>query len=66
VLTADHMCIRCCNAPRVDDWGLCGHCHWAVRSEIEVGLYELREYLRKVARFEAWLREQDDGALNSP
>jgi hypothetical protein len=33
-----------------------------MRAEVEVGLYELREYLRKVARFEAWLREQDAAA----
>jgi hypothetical protein len=55
-------CIRCGDAPPVDEQGLCGHCHWAMRAEVEVGLYELREYLRKVARFEAWLREQDAAA----
>jgi hypothetical protein len=58
-MTPTHTCIRCGDAPPVDEWGLCGHCHWAVRGEIEVGLYELREYLRKVARFEAWLRWRD-------
>jgi hypothetical protein len=51
--------MRCGDAPPVDERGLCGHCHWAVRAEAEVGIYELREYLRKVARFEAWLRKRD-------
>jgi hypothetical protein len=32
-----------------------------VRAEIEEGLCELEEYLRKAARFEAWLREHERG-----
>jgi hypothetical protein len=38
----------------VDELGYCGHCHWAVRAEIEEGLYQLREYLRSWARFADW------------
>ena len=38
----------------VDDLGYCGHCHWAVRAEIEEGFYQLREYLRSWARFTDW------------
>jgi hypothetical protein len=47
-------CIRCHEAPAVDELGYCGHCHWAVRAEIEEGFYELREYLRSWARFSDW------------
>src|SRR5581483_3557946 len=47
-------CIRCSEAPAVDDLGYCGHCHWAVRAEIEEGFYQLREYLRAWARFSDW------------
>ena len=39
-------CIRCNDAPAVNELGYCGHCHWAVRAEVEEGLYQLREYLR--------------------
>ena len=48
------MCIRCDEAPVVDDDGYCGHCHWAVRAEIEEGYYALREYLRAWARYADW------------
>ena len=47
-------CIRCCEAPAVDELGYCGHCHWAVRAEIEQGFYHLREYLSSWARFTDW------------
>ena len=47
-------CIRCTEAPAVDELGYCGHCHWAVRAEIEEGFYQLREYLRPWARFADW------------
>lgn len=53
-------CIRCGDAPAVDTDGYCGHCHWAVRAEIEEGMYELREYLRRQARFSAWLDEHPE------
>jgi hypothetical protein len=47
-------CIRCDEAPGVDDLGLCGHCHWAFRAEIEEGFYRLRRYLVCWDRFRAW------------
>jgi len=47
-------CIRCREAPAVDELGYCGHCHWAVRAEIEEGFHQLREYLRPWARFSDW------------
>jgi hypothetical protein len=47
-------CIRCSEAPAVDDQGYCGHCHWAVRAEIEEGLHQLREYLGSWALFTEW------------
>jgi len=47
-------CIRCGNAPAVDELGYCGHCHWAVRAEVEEGFSQLREYLRGWARFTDW------------
>jgi hypothetical protein len=47
-------CIRCSTAPAVDEFGYCGHCHWAVRAEVEEGFHQMREYLRSWARFEDW------------
>ena len=47
-------CIRCGQAPAVDDQGYCGHCHWAVRAEVEEGFYALREYLRAWASYGEW------------
>ena len=47
-------CIRCAEAPAVDDQGYCGNCHWAVRAEIEEGLHQLRVYLGSWARFTDW------------
>ncbi|MCW2976862.1 MAG: hypothetical protein JWM06_2143 [Actinomycetia bacterium] len=47
-------CIRCREAPAVGEDGYCGHCHWAVRAEIEHGFYQLREYLSSWARFSDW------------
>lgn len=47
-------CIRCSAAPVVDEDGYCGHCHWAVRAEVEEGFYQLRRYLRSWARFSDW------------
>ena len=38
----------------VDDLGYCGHCHWAVRAEVEEGFCQLREYLRSWAQFSEW------------
>ncbi len=51
-------CIRCGEAPRVDEYGYCGHCHWAVRAEIEVGFHELEEYLSAWALFADWCAER--------
>ena len=36
-------CIRCGDALAVDELGYCGHCHWAVRAEIEDGFHQLEE-----------------------
>jgi hypothetical protein len=47
-------CIRCGEAPPVDELGYCGHCHWAVRAELEDGFDQIREYLRSWARFSDW------------
>jgi hypothetical protein len=48
------VCIRCGEAPSVDEIGLCGHCHWAVRSEVEHGLDRFAAYLGRWAAFRAW------------
>jgi len=29
-------CIRCSEAPAVDELGYCGHCHWLSRSHVAV------------------------------
>jgi hypothetical protein len=47
-------CIRCGEAPIVDEHGYCGRCHWAVRAEVEEGFQALREYLGAWARFRDW------------
>jgi hypothetical protein len=47
-------CIRCGDAPAVDELGYCGHCHWAVRAEVEKGFTEIGEYLRGWAGFSDW------------
>lgn len=49
-------CIRCGNAPSVDDLGYCGHCHWAARAELEEGLVAIGRYLACWGAFFAWLR----------
>ena len=51
----DDVCICCGEAQAVD---YCAHCHWAVRAEVEEGLYQLREYLRGWARFSDWCRSR--------
>jgi hypothetical protein len=48
------VCIRCGEAPGVDDRGYCGHCHWAVQVEIHEGFRQLRDYLEGWARFADW------------
>jgi hypothetical protein len=52
------VCIRCGEAPSVDEIGLCGHCHWAVRSEVEHGLDRFAAYLGRWAAFRAWEQSQ--------
>ena len=47
-------CIRCNTAPAVDELGYCGHCHWAVKVEIQEGLAQLRDYLAGWAQFADW------------
>lgn len=49
-----HDCIRCHDAPAVDEDGYCGHCHWAVRVELEEGFMQLREYLRPWLAYATW------------
>lgn len=56
------MCIRCDEAPAVDENGYCGHCHWAVRAEIEEGLHQLHERLRKEVGFQEWLARHPEAA----
>jgi hypothetical protein len=51
-------CTRCGEVPRVDEEGYCGHCHWAVRAEVEVGFYELREYLCAWTLFMNWCAQR--------
>jgi hypothetical protein len=50
----DEECIRCGEAPAVDEQGYCGTCHWAVLLELHEGLQQLREYLAAWARFADW------------
>jgi hypothetical protein len=52
-------CIRCEGASAIDPLGYCGHCHWAVRAEIEDGLQRLCEYLTKWARFDDWRSKRE-------
>jgi hypothetical protein len=47
-------CIRCGEAPRADEEGYCGHCHWAVKVEIQEGFHQLCTYLAGWARFDDW------------
>jgi hypothetical protein len=56
------MCIRCDEAPIVDENGYCGHCHWVVRAEIEEGFSRLRERLRKEVSFQEWLARHPEAA----
>jgi hypothetical protein len=47
-------CIRCGQQPGIDDNGYCGHCHWAVKAEIQEGIHRFRDYLAAWARFDDW------------
>lgn len=55
-------CIRCGNAPAVDEFGYCGHCHWATRAEVDEGILRLRVYLDAWARYEKWCEAHGVGA----
>ena len=55
-------CIRCDAAAIVDENGYCGCCYWAVRAEVERGLYQFAERLRKEARFQEWLAQHPEAA----
>jgi len=57
-------CIRCNEAPAVDELGYCGHCHWAVLAEVEEGFAQIREYLRSWAKFSEWC--ESSGVVTSP
>jgi hypothetical protein len=50
-------CIRCGDAPAVDELDYCGHCHWVVSVEIEEGLSLLAGYLSKWRRYVDWCDE---------
>ncbi len=56
------ICIRCGEAFALDENGYCGHCHWAVRIEIDEGLCQLRERLRKEVSFQEWLARHSEAA----
>lgn len=58
---ADEACIRCQQAPAVTN-NLCGHCHWAVKAEIEDGLVKFRAYLQAWADFNEWCRTREASA----
>jgi hypothetical protein len=53
-------CIRCGEFPQVDGLGYCGHCHWAVRAEIEAGFHTLRQYLGSWALFGEWCAQRGE------
>lgn len=47
-------CVCCGELPAVND-GCCSVCMWAVRAEVEDGLFQLGAYLARHAAFDAWL-----------
>lgn len=49
-----HTCLICDSQRILNQDGFCPSCEWVVRADVCVGLRDLREYLGKVARFEAW------------
>lgn len=54
VVGEGESCIRCAELPAVDLEGYCGHCHWAIRAEVEEGLAAIGQYLAAWARFREW------------
>lgn len=47
-------CIRCNEAIAVDDKGMCGHCHWAFRIELDDLWREIGTYLADWMNFRRW------------
>jgi hypothetical protein len=58
----ERECIRCDSTPVVDTAGYCVHCYWAVKAEVQEGLSQLGEYLRKRALFDNWCATHEAGA----
>jgi hypothetical protein len=54
-------CIRCGEAPGIDDQGYCCSCHWAVKVEVEVGIRRFRDYLDAWALFAEWCADHETG-----
>lgn len=52
-MSGEGYCIRCESAPAGAD-GLCASCTWSIRAEIQEGLYQLGEYLRKWLAYERY------------
>lgn len=48
------MCIRCGENYGVTEEGMCGHCHWAFRAELDALWLEMRDYLRLALEFQEW------------
>ena len=51
-------CIRCSEAPRLDELGYCGLCHWMVEAELNEGFRALADYLRAWALFGDWCAQR--------
>jgi hypothetical protein len=55
-------CIRCAEAPAVDELGYCGHCHWVVLAEVDEGFRQIRDYLSSWALFSQWCESHGPAA----
>jgi hypothetical protein len=51
------VCLRCAESPATTPDGMCGHCHWAIKAEVENGIVQIAEYVSKQDEFARWLRE---------
>ena len=47
-------CVRCTKDDALTPGGYCGPCLTAVRTEVEFGWLQLREYLSRWAEFAEW------------
>ena len=65
MISEEETCIRCDELPAVDLEGYCGHCHWAIRAEVEEGMFAIRQYLAGWARFREWEARGSGRALDS-